>query len=315
MSSLELNPLSFDGLLGLSNRLQYLHNLLLDDHGSYERHIQAYLQAGCRMLSADGGSLLKVRWLRNQALVAYSEGGGLVVGSTVDLREVWIAGVINEKNGVSVADNCANHQSVPYNNVNFGAYISVPLSLYGHSRGVLSFFFERTRREGFSPLDHETVEMMAKGVAKIMEAHKLQQQVESLGGAAESFATPGIKTFQEYVSLARIPETYGVPGRVISALQERIGNASLSIDRIADDLNLSKRTLQRRLQQSEISFAQLRDNVRFHHSISHLIEFHESIDSISSSLDFSDRTSFTNAFKRWTNLSPSAFRKLFRDYA
>lgn len=150
----------------------------------------------------------------------------------------------------------------------------------------------------------------------MMEAHKLQQQVDSLGGSlAESFATPGVKTFHEYVEMARIPETYGVPGRVIAALEQRIGRESLSIDKIADDLNLSKRTLQRRLQQHEISFAQLRDNVRFHHSIGHLIEHHESIDSISSSLDFSDRTSFTNAFKRWTNLSPSAFRKLFRDYA
>lgn len=316
MPSLELNPLSFNGSSGLSNRLQYLHNLLLDDHGNYERHIQAYLKAGCLMLSADGGALLKLRLLRDQAQVAHSEGDMLSVGSHIDLREVWVAGAIVEKTDASVADSCVNRQSVPYNNVNLGAYISAPLSLDGHARGVLSFLFKYSRREGFSQLDHETVEMMAKGVAKMMEAHKLQQQVDSLGGSlAESFATPGVKTFHEYVEMARIPETYGVPGRVIAALEQRIGRESLSIDKIADDLNLSKRTLQRRLQQHEISFAQLRDNVRFHHSIGHLIEHHESIDSISSSLDFSDRTSFTNAFKRWTNLSPSAFRKLFRDYA
>lgn len=129
------------------------------------------------------------------------------------------------------------------------------------------------------------------------------------------FATSGIRTFEEYVQLARLPEVYGVPGRVVDVLQKRIGKSSLSIDYIAEEMNLSKRTLQRRLQQQNISFAQLRDQVRFHHAITYLVEQTMSIDSISASLDFSDRTSFTNAFKRWTGLSPSTFRKLFRDYA
>jgi len=316
MSSLALKSLSFNGSSGFSNRLQYLHHLLTDEQGGYEQHVQAYLRAGCSMLSADGAALLKVRLLRNQAQVTHAEGDILAVDTNVDLREVWIARVIAENNGMAVADSSVHTRAVPYNNASLGAYISAPLKIGGYARGVLSFFFKFKRPEGFSQLDHETVEMMAKGVAKMMEAHKLQQQVDSLGGGlAETFATPGVKTFHEYVEMAHIPETYGVPGRVIGALQLRIGRESLSIDRIADDLNLSKRTLQRRLQQHEISFAQLRDNVRFHHSIAHLIEHHESIDSISSSLDFSDRTSFTNAFKRWTCLSPSAFRKLFRDYA
>jgi len=254
--------------------------------------------------------------LCNQAQVSHAEGDLIASGAAVDIREPWVAGVVAEKNGKSTADSHVNTQGVPYNSLSLGAYISAPLSVGGHARGVLSFFFVQKRSEEFSQSDHDTVEMMAKGVAKMMEAHKLQQQVDSLGGSlVESFATPGVKTFQEYVEMARIPESYGVPGRVIGALEQRIGRESLSIDKVADDLNLSKRTLQRRLQQHEISFAQLRDNVRFHHSIGHLIEQHDSIDSISSALDFSDRTSFTNAFKRWTNLSPSAFRKLFRDYA
>ena len=94
-----------------------------------------------------------------------------------------------------------------------------------------------------------------------------------------------------------------------------MGHSDLSIDRIAEDIGLSKRTLQRRLQQQDANFAQLRDDVRFHYSIKYLIDDHMSVDLVSKALDFSDRTSFTNAFKRWTGLSPSVFRKLFRDYA
>lgn len=141
-----------------------------------------------------------------------------------------------------------------------------------------------------------------------------QHSLDNLVSRHKEFATEGIKSYEEYVQMSRIPEAYGVPGRVLEVLQRRIGHEPLSIDHIADEMNLSKRTLQRRLQQHDISFAQLRDQVRFHHSVGYLVENVMSIDSISSSLDFSDRTSFTNAFKRWTGLSPSTFRKLFRDY-
>ena len=115
--------------------------------------------------------------------------------------------------------------------------------------------------------------------------------------------------------MAEIPKYEGVSARVIDALKQRVGRDDLSIDRIAEDLKLSKRTLQRRLQQQGANFAQLRDVLRFHYAIKYLIDEHMSVDTVSKSLDFSDRTSFTNAFKRWTSLSPSVFRKLFRDYA
>lgn len=115
--------------------------------------------------------------------------------------------------------------------------------------------------------------------------------------------------------MAKIPQLEGVSAKVMDVLQQRVGQSALSIDRIAEDLNLSKRTLQRRLQQQQANFAQLRDTMRFHYAIKYLIDDHMSVDAVSKSLDFSDRTSFTNAFKRWTGLSPSVFRKLFRDYA
>lgn len=124
----------------------------------------------------------------------------------------------------------------------------------------------------------------------------------------------GEESLAVYLEKARLPETIGVAARVVEVLTKRIGHEPLDISHIAEELNYSKRTLQRRLQKQEVSFAELRDQVRFHYSIDYLIHQHMSIDSISSALDFSDRTSFTNAFKRWTTLSPSTFRKTFRDY-
>jgi AraC-like DNA-binding protein len=129
------------------------------------------------------------------------------------------------------------------------------------------------------------------------------------------FIQPYSRTYEEYLSLARIPHCDGVPARVINALHLRVGHTALSIEQIASDLNLTKRTLQRRLQSQNTNFAQLRDDLRFHYAIRYLIDDNLSVDLVSRALDFSDRTSFTNAFKRWTGLSPSTFRKLFRDVA
>ncbi|MFL0808922.1 MAG: AraC family transcriptional regulator [Agarilytica sp.] len=139
-------------------------------------------------------------------------------------------------------------------------------------------------------------------------------QVQRRGADSSMFASGSVSTLEEYVSQAIIPELYGIPGRVVEVLKKRIGESSLSIGNVAEELNLSKRTLQRRLQQQSVNFAELRDQVRYHYSIDYLVKNHKSIDAISIALDFSDRTSFTNAFKRWTGVSPSTFRKLFRDY-
>lgn len=131
----------------------------------------------------------------------------------------------------------------------------------------------------------------------------------------EGFAAKEVMSYQQYLAMAEIPKYEGVSARVVDALKQRVGHDDLSIDRIAEDLKLSKRTLQRRLQQQNANFAQLRDVLRFHYAVKYLIDEHMSVDTVSKALDFSDRTSFTNAFKRWTNLSPSVFKKLFRDYA
>lgn len=160
--------------------------------------------------------------------------------------------------------------------------------------------------------DLEILELLAEGLACMIDLQRThaQRRVNDQGLPAGAF----VKTLEEYMQSAALPEVFGVPARVLEVLQRRVGQTGLSIGEIADDLNLSKRTLQRRLQQHNINFADLRDQVRFHHAIIFLIHQEMSIDSISSALDFSDRTSFTNAFKRWTDLSPSTFRKLFRDY-
>ncbi len=294
-------------------RLKYLHNLLTDRFDSYESHSLSYLRAGLEMFAADTALLLRLRFLQDTAITEYSYGEETQQFTDVSQTAEWCAKPIEQKMPVLWNSSCVDSSFVTYNGINIHGYLCSPVVVSGQSYGLLCFLKTGAELDPFTDVDFETITFMAKGVAKVIELQRVQPiDQESLRA---NFATSGVKTFEEFVRSARLPEVYGVPGRVVEVLQKRIGKVSLSIDLVAGEMNLSKRTLQRRLQQQGISFAHLRDQVRFHYSINYLVENSLSIDSISSSLDFSDRTSFTNAFKRWTGLSPSTFRKLFRDYA
>ncbi len=307
------NEVNTVGQTSLVQRLRVLHHLLTDPHESLAIHCEAYLKAGRHMFSADEAFLLKLRFLQDDAVVEAYSGTAFKTLEAVSQDEVWCSQVIEQKSTVFHSNSCVNSDPLTYTDVVIRGYLCSPVFVMGQLYGVLCFLQSTTESIDYTNEDIETIELMAKGVAKMIELQRVQPVDQSKLRAG--FATEGVKTFEEYVEQARLPEVYGVPGRVVEVLQKRIGKCSLSIDHIAEEMNLSKRTLQRRLQQQGISFAQLRDQVRFHHSINYLVEQTMSIDSISASLDFSDRTSFTNAFKRWTGLSPSTFRKLFRDYA
>ncbi len=119
---------------------------------------------------------------------------------------------------------------------------------------------------------------------------------------------------QEYLNKTQLPVAFGIAGQVVDALNKRIGHSSLSMNHIAQDLHMSKRTLQRRLKEQGTSFMELRDKVRRHYAIDYLLLQKKGVDYIYTSLDFSDRASLTNAFKRWTGYCPRTFRRLYQDY-
>jgi AraC-like DNA-binding protein len=81
------------------------------------------------------------------------------------------------------------------------------------------------------------------------------------------------------------------------------------IAQVARSLNMSTRTLQRRLAACGHSLADVRDQVRFQLAAEALQSRRLSIEEIGELLGFSDRHSFTRAFKRWSGLTPSTYRK------
>ncbi|RYY74537.1 MAG: AraC family transcriptional regulator [Gammaproteobacteria bacterium] len=144
---------------------------------------------------------------------------------------------------------------------------------------------------------------------------QLQRNFQNRALTEDELLKSEIVTYAEYLALSVIPAHEGTKARVVDALRDRVGRSHLSVGEIAEDLGLSKRTLQRRLKKEDANFAQLRDSLRFHYAIKYIVQDGMNVDSVSKALDFSDRTSFNTAFKRWTALSPSVFRRLYRDYA
>lgn len=96
------------------------------------------------------------------------------------------------------------------------------------------------------------------------------------------------------------------------ALRESPRLLAAGPDDAARALAWSTRTLQRRLAADGESFASVRERVRQQLAMERLDTGHGDIEALSEDLGFSDRRSFSRAFRRWTGLSPSAFRRRSR---
>lgn len=73
-------------------------------------------------------------------------------------------------------------------------------------------------------------------------------------------------------------------------------------------LNISARTLQRRLNDWGISFEELVDEYRRERALKLLLHVDRSILEVAYSLGYSDPAHSTRAFRRWTGMSPKSYR-------
>ncbi|GAB2188945.1 helix-turn-helix domain-containing protein [Sessilibacter sp. MAH2] len=296
------------------DRLRCFVELLTLPPSTLRSLLRSYIEAGARMFECENGFIGQRIGGVVRIIACESDITNLFEGQLMQVNDPFISAVLDSEGSCPIQSDRfvtnAAHK-VSYNGSSVQKLITENLIVHGEFFGMICFFSTQKSRK-YNIEDLESISLMAKGVAKMIEEQTSLREQKS---EEDSFSTPGVKHFDDYLLEARLPEAYGVAGKVVEVLKTRVGKSPLGIGDVAGELGLSKRTLQRRLQQQEISFAELRDKVRFHYSIDFLIEQNASIDSISTALDFSDRTSFTNAFKRWTGLSPSTFRKLFRDYA
>ncbi len=96
--------------------------------------------------------------------------------------------------------------------------------------------------------------------------------------------------------------------RVHAALVAQLPHGEPAQERIASTLNLSLRNLQRKLSAEGTSYKEILNNTRRDLALSYIRNSRYSVSQITYQLGFSDTSSFSRAFKRWTQQAPSEYR-------
>jgi AraC-like DNA-binding protein len=87
-------------------------------------------------------------------------------------------------------------------------------------------------------------------------------------------------------------------------------SGGVSDEKVAKRLNVSTRSLQRKLQSAHTTFGALLDEVRQEIAEHYIHDSTVSLTEIAFVLGYSEYSSFWRAYKRWTKTSPSEIRKL-----
>ncbi len=88
-----------------------------------------------------------------------------------------------------------------------------------------------------------------------------------------------------------------------------LSEKDISEELVAQPFNVSPRHLRRKLSEACTTYEKLLDEVRMELAIKLIQENRLNLGRIAFELGFLDPSSFTRAFRRWTNMSPTAFRE------
>jgi len=100
--------------------------------------------------------------------------------------------------------------------------------------------------------------------------------------------------------------------RVARVITGQLVCGHLSDVKVAETLFMSSRTLQRKLSAEGTTFKQILESIRKKLAMEYLKDERLSFSEISYLLGFSEQSSFTRAFKRWTGASPTQVRQVIR---
>jgi AraC-like DNA-binding protein len=87
-----------------------------------------------------------------------------------------------------------------------------------------------------------------------------------------------------------------------------LSNGHPSLVQAAEILEISPRTLQRKMAKENMSYKQLVEDIRYHEACRLLINSKKNICDISTLLGYADAGSFTRAFSRWYGSGPKQYR-------
>lgn len=105
--------------------------------------------------------------------------------------------------------------------------------------------------------------------------------------------------------LANLTEKDTVRAIVERSMMPELHEGTLSMDKVALNLGMSRQTLYRRLKEEGITFAEAHDDLRRRMAMDYLSAKKVSVGETAYLLGFSEASAFVRAFKRWTGSSPT----------
>jgi len=100
-----------------------------------------------------------------------------------------------------------------------------------------------------------------------------------------------------------------LPARCKSSVLEQLTSGEVSEEDMARQLHMSRRTLQRKLAESNTTYQKLVDDIRRDLALRYMEDPRKTITDVTFLLGFSGQSAFTRAFKRWIGMSPSTYRE------
>jgi len=135
----------------------------------------------------------------------------------------------------------------------------------------------------------------------------LQADVDKyLVGANPQLARLHDQVMIEY--LGKLDED-NIVDRVTAVIIDMLPSGGVADEKVAKQLNMSPRSLQRRLKDADTTFRTLLEGVRKNLATTYVRDPDIELVEVAFLLGFSDQSAFSRAFKRWTSYSPSELRK------
>ena len=140
--------------------------------------------------------------------------------------------------------------------------------------------------------------------ALVVEAEFVDRQVP----AADARIYPVLRRYLDQV-MKEMPREDRLLASVRRVIGESLRDGDPKLVQVAKKLAVSPRTLQRQLKESGVDFKALADDTRRRFSLNYLRDRKNSLTEIAYLLGYSEVSAFNRAFRRWTGLTPSDYRR------
>jgi AraC-like DNA-binding protein len=185
------------------------------------------------------------------------------------------------------------------------AYLRMCRSLIGHDYSPLRIEFRRARpanTEGYQSVLRTPLQFGAAQTRLVFDRDAIERPLD--GG------NPELARHNDAIALQYLSqiERDNIQGRVREVLTQRLSHGEPSQEEVAELLNMSARTLQRKLGDGGTTYKEILDETRRVLALAYLSAPRHSVSDVTYLLGFSAGSSFTRAFRRWTGQSPSVWR-------